>query len=130
MNLLVYVYHPDGTTLLVETLSELEEAVALCRDLVAEDGYVRAEVWTESGERLYGAARRGGTLRTYDARGDDDGDATAWPAPEPSRHEPADRPPSARAVAEQRQVPQARPSGDGPRILGQQPGEQVTWLGL
>lgn len=122
MNLLVYVYHPDGTTLLVETLSELEEAVALCRDLVAEDGYVRSEVWTESGERLYGAARRGGTLRTYDTAAD--GDGSAWPAPERPANEPADRAPS-RPPAEER-----RPAGEIPRILGEQPGEDVTWLGL
>jgi hypothetical protein len=128
MELLVYVYHPDATSLLVETLSELEEAVALCRELVAVDGYVRAEVWTEGGTRLYGAARDGGTLRTYDTRAEAETSLPAWPAPDPDPRTPADRP---AAAAEPSPAAEPRPcSGDGPRILGQRPGEEVTWLGL
>ena len=65
MELLIYVFHPDDTSLLVQELADLDEAIDLCHDLVEVDGYVRAEVWNDGGDRLYGIGYTAGGLRVY-----------------------------------------------------------------
>lgn len=124
MLLLVYVYHPDATSLLVEELTELDEAVAVCYDLVAVDGYMRAEVWTEAGEQRYGVERvRGGTLRTYGVL--TDGDEVA--KPRISR----DRAMDVAVALEREAVPDDLGPGTGapPAILGELPDRPERWFG-
>lgn len=136
---LVYVRHPDETSMLIEAVADQEEAIALCHDLVVVDGYERAEIWSEDGERLYCLERReGASLRTMNdldrsmplrLRTPDD---VAPPADEHDalgvrrddlsagngrRAEPSSRAPETRAP-------------ELPRILGEQPGHEERWLGL
>ena len=136
MQLLVYVRHPDETSMLIDTLSDQEEAIALCHDLVAVDGYERAEVWSEDGDRLYCVERReGATLHTVNEL---DRTATlrmrsladAPPADEHDRHDELgvgrDDPSSgngSRAELRSRAL-------EVPRILGERPGHEERWLGL
>lgn len=125
MQLLVYVYHPDATSLLVEELADLEEAVSICHDLVAVDGYLRAEVWDEAGEQLYGVERVGGTLRSYGVP--TEGDERALP------RAPSDR---ARELLVAAEPPGATPAaGESdtagrPTILGEQPDRPEQWFGF
>ncbi|HEY0970059.1 MAG TPA: hypothetical protein VGE02_03670 [Gemmatimonadales bacterium] len=130
MQLQVYVRHPDETSMFIDAVSDQDEAITLCHDLVVVDGYERAEVWSEDGERLYCIERReGAVLNTLDdldrstpirlrtpadsPGGADEGDAEP-PAPPPVILPPA-----------RRELP-----GELPRILGEQPGHEERWLGL
>ena len=144
MELSIYVFHPDDTSLLVEELFDLDEAIALCHDLVAVDGYVRAEVWNEAGERLYGIGCTGGGLHTYHD--------PVRPGPPPVRLSapPQPRVPDARATPRQGAVdaaPEAGGSGNTPgasaatsttsidsdrrpRFLGDTGDVPASWLGL
>ena len=131
--LLVYVFHPDATSLLVESLTDFEEAADLCQELVAVDGYVRAEVWNEAGEQRYGVERAGGTLRTYGVLTE----AERPPVLAPSERVLALELAATRAMARQGTADdRAHPLDDDdgtagpPRILGERPGRPEQWFGL
>ena len=131
MQLQVYVFHPDTTSLLVESVVDFEEAVDLCHELVAVDGYVRAEVWNEAGEQRYGVERAGGTLRTYGALTDADVPSRVLP---PSDRIRALEQAVARAISRDGTADaRAHPSDHEdapPRIFGELPGRREQWFGL
>lgn len=147
MQLQVYVRHPDETSMLIDTLSDQEEAITLCHDLVVVDGYERAEIWSEDGERLYCVERReGASLHTVneldrtamlrlrplaDARPADEHDDRHDEHEEYDEHddEPGARrgDPSA-GNGRRAELPPRTPGL--PRILGEQPGHEERWLGL
>ena len=126
MQLLVYVFHPDSTSLLVESFTDFEEAVAACHDLVAVDGYVRAEVWTEAWEQRYGVQRSGGgTLRTYGVVSELEAQAVLPPPAERERalRRATEPMPGARAEL-------AEGNAERPYILGELPERPEQWFGL
>ncbi|HEX6631591.1 MAG TPA: hypothetical protein VF048_10880 [Gemmatimonadaceae bacterium] len=60
MRLLVCVCEDvDAERVLVDELSDLDEAVACCRDLVESEGYPRAGVWSAAGRPLFVVQRDG-----------------------------------------------------------------------
>lgn len=63
MRLLVCVCEEvDAERELVDELSDLDEAVACCRDLVESDGYPRAGVWSAAGRPLFVVQREGDAI--------------------------------------------------------------------
>lgn len=70
MPLLIYTYDADALPSLLEETADAEEAVAICRALVEEDGYPRAEVWDEEGDRLYAVIRAGEAVLTIGSAAD------------------------------------------------------------
>jgi hypothetical protein len=130
MLLQVYVFHPDSTSLLVESIIDFEEAVDLCHELVAVDGYLRAEVWNEAGEQRFGVERAGGTLRTWGALTDPDAPSPVRPPPDRLRalEQAAERALARGGTADDH--PHPSDDADLPQILGELPGRREQWFGL
>jgi hypothetical protein len=113
------VYVVDaGHQLYMET-PDYEEAVELCRRLVAEDGYAGAEVWVGL-VTCYVASYRDGALCTRVERDADDAVAAL-----------TSRAPSGPAADREIPLPPiVDDAGDvPPMILGDDPGRPEQWLG-
>ena len=117
MPFFLYVFDADAQPSLFDEVAELEESVAICEELVAEDGYPRAEVWSAGGDRLYGAVREGGSLRTFGQLDEVD---------------PADDAPSRERAVAPVERPAAVPPPQLPMdlVLGERPERPEQWFGL
>lgn len=111
------IHVPDGGREPVDATDDYDEARALCRALVLEDGYVRAEVWR--GAQVCCAAERdaAGRLRLLD-----DGD----------RHEHLERDVTHRLLAaDPAERTDDRGGARGPLFFGEDhAGRPTRWLGL
>ncbi|HEU4628468.1 MAG TPA: hypothetical protein VFS08_01945 [Gemmatimonadaceae bacterium] len=90
----------DAERVVVDELSDLDDAVACCRDLVESEGYPRAEVWSGAGRAIFVV------MRDEDAifESDEPDEAALLESPAPS-HEPQ--------VAHARRPEARRPAGHG-----------------
>ena len=123
MPFFLYVFDADAQPSLFDEVAELEESVAICEELVAEEGYPRAEVWSAAGDRLYGVAREGGALRTFgqldDAEGADGADGADDGAA-----------PRGREAAPAQPTADAAPKLPLDRLFGERPERPEQWFGL
>ena len=145
MRLLVCVYEDvDAERVLVDELSDLDEAVACSRDLVESDGYPRAEVWSAAGRRLFVVTRDGNAIH----EGEHPDEAALFESLPPSRtvHRSrgrrADAPPPERtdapvivadglATPEIPVTPPSPPASSVPDgLLGEQTNSAERWFGV
>jgi hypothetical protein len=146
MRLLVCAYEDvDAERVLVVELSDLDEAVACCRDLVESEGYPRGEVWSAAGRRLFVVERDGSAI--YEGELPSEAALFESPAMAHEPHVPRGHRASARpSLSGQGDAPstgQDAPAEPGPLLppppsgpvkpadlLGEQPDSGERWFGL
>lgn len=151
MRLLVCAYEgPDAERVVVDELSDLDDAVACCRDLVESEGYARAEVWSGVGRTLFVVVRDGSGI--YESDEPDEAALLEPPGPLHEPHATRGYDPEAHRRSREHPLPPvnadgppAEPADDGvPRLpplppvdpgkpgdlLGEQPGRGERWFGL